>query len=178
MRSKRPTIILSALAAGALLLAACGDDDSSDASTQGTESTAADATTTTAGGSLAGEGTIAVATSDALGEHLVDSEGRTLYLFDKDTGTAATACTGGCAGTWPPLTAAQPTAGEGVDEDDITVGGADQVAYYGHLLYYFSGDTAPGDANGVDIPNWHAVDPEGNAITGDSPAMTDSSGGY
>jgi predicted lipoprotein with Yx(FWY)xxD motif len=160
---KRPAIILSALAAGALLLAACGDD-SSDTSTEGTATTVADATTTMAP-AAGGSGTLAVATSDALGAHLVDAQGRTLYVFDKDTGTDTSACTGGCADTWPALKEASPTAGTGVDEDDITVGGGGQVAYYGHLLYYFSGDAKAGDAKGVDIPNWHAVDAEGNAIS-------------
>jgi predicted lipoprotein with Yx(FWY)xxD motif len=176
MRTKPPTIILSALAAGALLLAACGDD-SSDTSTEGTGSTVAEVTTTTAAGAQAGEGTIAVATDDALGAHLVDADGRTLYVFDKDSGSDTSACTGGCTSTWPALTEANPTAGDGVDADDITVGGADQVAYYGHLLYYFAGDTNPGDAKGVDIPNWHAVDPDGNAIS-DAPADDMNGPGY
>jgi predicted lipoprotein with Yx(FWY)xxD motif len=40
----------------------------------------------------------------------------------------------------------------------------DQITYHGHLLYYFVGDQAPGDINGVGIPDWYAVDPAGNAI--------------
>ena len=38
-----------------------------------------------------------------LGTVLVDGRGRTLYLFEKDKGTAST-CYGACASVWPPLT--------------------------------------------------------------------------
>ena len=47
--------------------------------------------------------TIAVSNNGNLGKILVDSQGRTLYLFQKDTGTMS-ACTGACAIDWPPLT--------------------------------------------------------------------------
>jgi hypothetical protein len=49
-----------------------------------------------------------------LGTVLVNAQGRTLYLFKKDTGTAST-CYGGCAAAWPPLTAKKAVAGTGVD---------------------------------------------------------------
>jgi predicted lipoprotein with Yx(FWY)xxD motif len=38
-----------------------------------------------------------------LGDVLVDSHGRTLYLFDKDRG-AHSSCFGTCAAVWPALT--------------------------------------------------------------------------
>ena len=50
-----------------------------------------------------------------LGRILVDSHGRTLYLFKKDHGTRS-ACFGACATAWPPLRATgKPTAGNGVN---------------------------------------------------------------
>ena len=56
--------------------------------------------------------TVDVARS-GLGNVLVDSRGRTLYLFKKDSGTKS-ACTGACARFWPPLRATgKPTAGTG-----------------------------------------------------------------
>ena len=55
-------------------------------------------------------GTVRVANT-GLGKVLVDSQGRTLYLFEKDSGTTS-ACSGGCATEWPPLRASgKPTAG-------------------------------------------------------------------
>ena len=47
----------------------------------------------------AGQGTVDVATS-VLGQ-IVDSQGRTSYLFAKDTWTQSE-CTGACASAWPP----------------------------------------------------------------------------
>ena len=45
---------------------------------------------------------VGVADNGDLGKILEDGQGRTLYLFAKDTGTTST-CTGPCAGQWPPL---------------------------------------------------------------------------
>jgi predicted lipoprotein with Yx(FWY)xxD motif len=60
-----------------------------------------------------------------------------------------------------------PIAGEGIDADKLgTADGIEpnQVTYNGHLLYYFIGDSAAGDTNGVGIPKWFALDPNGDAI--------------
>ena len=47
-----------------------------------------------------------------LGKILVNSKGRTLYLFQADSGTTS-ACADACAVAWPPLTSATPKAGKG-----------------------------------------------------------------
>jgi predicted lipoprotein with Yx(FWY)xxD motif len=173
--------LLAAVLAGSLLAAACGDDDDSTATADDAPS-AADTTgvdpyggSSRAGGdgeesedgaTTEGSATVAVASDDSLGDHLVGPDGRTLYLFARDDGTT-TACTGGCAETWPPLVAASPSAGEGVDAGELSTADGiepDQVVYHGHLLYYFAGDEAPGDVNGTAIPDWFAVDPSGEAI--------------
>src|SRR6266576_3195260 len=58
--------------------------------------------------------TVAVAKT-GVGKVLVDSQGRTLYLFQKDSGTTS-ACTGACASAWPPLRAnGKPTVGGGAN---------------------------------------------------------------
>jgi len=110
-----------------------------------------------------------VATDPKFGQILVDSQGRTVYMFDKDMGTT-TACTGGCAAAWPAVVAAgTPVGGTGVDSAKLgTAQGqvAGQVTYNSHLLYRFSGDTKAGDANGAAIPNWHPVTPAGTAASG------------
>jgi len=166
--------VVAVVAAFGLLLVACGDDGGDEDGTTTTEAAAASTTApedgaTTAdpyGGGTAAEATVSVADHDELGPLLVGPDGRTLYLFTEDEGTT-TACTDTCADNWPPLVAAEPTAGEGVDQDELgTAMGieADQVTYHGHLLYYFAGDEAPGDANGVGIPSWFAVGPDGEAI--------------
>src|SRR3954469_10736281 len=49
-----------------------------------------------------------------LGKILVDSKGRTLYLFKKDKGTTST-CFGACATNWPPERATRkPTVSSGL----------------------------------------------------------------
>ena len=95
---------------------------------------------------------------------LVDSRGFSLYVFANDTaGSGASACNGGCASAWPPLTADHTlTAGPGLTgelgtltRDDGTV----QVTYDGLPLYFFANDQAPGDTNGKEIPNWSLAQP-------------------
>ena len=160
--------LLSALVVAGAVLTACGSDDNG-ASTSATTTPADVTTSESASPTTSGAATVMVAADPVLGEYLVDSEGRTLYLFTQDQGTT-TACSGGCADNWPPIVSDAPTAGDGVDPAQLgTADGIEpnQVTYHGHLLYYFAGDQAAGDTNGVGIPDWYAVDPAGDAIETD-----------
>jgi predicted lipoprotein with Yx(FWY)xxD motif len=127
------------------------------------------------GGSATGvpDATIA-AKSNKLGTILVDADGRTLYLFEKDKGTAST-CYGACAGAWPPVTTdAKPIAGTGIDAAKLGAtkrkDGVSEVTYGGHPLYTFAGDAKPGDTNGQDIDQfgaeWYVLAPTGKQIGG------------
>ncbi len=99
------------------------------------------------------------------GQVLVGPNGRTLYLFEKDSGTTS-ACSGACAAAWPPLTAAgTATAGSGVTASKLSVSNG-QVVYNGHLLYYYAADAAAGDAKGIGIPSWFPVNADGNKVGG------------
>ncbi len=173
---------LLALPVLALTLAACGDDSDSSSTTAApaitiaTTAAAADTTAPAATGDTTG-GATGGATGDAgialadtsLGSILVDGAGRTLYLFTADSPTA-TACAADCLANWPPLPAsAAPTLGAGLDAEDFTTvtaaDGTEQVSFYGHPLYYFAGDAAPGDINGQGVGGkWYVVDGEGNAV--------------
>ena len=107
----------------------------------------------------------------AAGTVLVGVDGKTLYMLDKDNSGTTSACVGPCATIWPALTAtAKPVGATGIDKSKLTVAmqadGRNQVVYAGHLLYFFSGDTVPGDAKGLGIPGWHAVSPEGAPVGG------------
>jgi predicted lipoprotein with Yx(FWY)xxD motif len=87
-----------------------------------------------------------------LGRILVDSHGRTLYMFLKDT-RGRSRCSGACASNWPPLTTAgRPRAGSGVSARLLGTtrrrGGARQVTYAGHPLYRFIGDSRSGQTLG------------------------------
>lgn len=102
---------------------------------------------------------------------LVDARGRTLYLFERDT-AGMSSCTGQCATYWPPLVGSQPQAGGGVKASKLTTvtrpDGSSEIAYNGHPLYYFSGDTKPGQTRGEGInafgATWYVLGPSGNRM--------------
>jgi predicted lipoprotein with Yx(FWY)xxD motif len=117
----------------------------------------------------------------SLGTILIDSQGRTLYLFKADSGTQS-ACSGACATAWPPLPATgNPTAGAGLTASKLgTITRSDgnrQVTYNGHPLYLFVKDQKPGDVTGQGVTAfgaaWFALTPSGTQATAPAP----SSGG-
>lgn len=111
--------------------------------------------------------TIKVATT-SVGTIIVAANGKTLYAFDPDgTDTSTAHCTGGCAGLWPALTRpGKLVAGKGLDATKLTVGGGKQVAYNGHLLYFYAPDATPGATGGQGVGGvWHVVGADGNPIT-------------
>jgi hypothetical protein len=104
---------------------------------------------------------------------LVNSSGRTVYLFKGDSGMKS-ACTGACATAWPPLLAiGNPTAGSGLAASKLGTitrsDGAKQVTYNGHPLYTFIKDKKPGNVNGEGVTafgaSWFALSPDGNQIS-------------
>jgi predicted lipoprotein with Yx(FWY)xxD motif len=90
---------------------------------------------------------------------LVDQNGMTLYMFDKDVANSGkSACNDACASNWPPLVAE-----EGATPDDkfsiITRDdGTKQWAYDGKPLYLYRADKQPGDREGDNFRDiWHVV---------------------
>ena len=129
--------------------------------------TAATAAATPAATTAAGAATVEAKPVGSLGTVLVaGSNGMTVYSFTmdvKDSGKSA--CVATCIANWPALTVAAgsaPVAGAGVTGTLGTITRADdgklQVTYNGKPVYFFGGDTAPGDAKGV-YPNWEAIKP-------------------
>ncbi len=82
--------------------------------------------------------------------------GKTLYTLKP----SSTACTSACLKVWPALTVpagAKPKAGAGVTASKLgTVkrNGVTQVTYGGKPLYFFTGDSAAGQVNGVVTDTW------------------------
>ena len=105
----------------------------------------------------------------SLGEILA-SDGATLYAFLPDDAGAST-CSGDCAVAWPPLEAAGDlTLGEGLDAGDFATAprseGGEQVTFFGWPLYFYSGDSAPGDVTGQGLGNsWYVIAPDGTLIS-------------
>ena len=118
-----------------------------------------------------------------LGKILVNSKGRTLYLFQADSGTTS-ACTDACAAAWPPLTSPTPKIGKGAKASLASTAtrsdGKPQVIYNGHPLYTFSGDKKAGNTNGQGVNAfgglWYVLSPTGTAITS-TPSTSGGSGG-
>jgi predicted lipoprotein with Yx(FWY)xxD motif len=106
---------------------------------------------------------------------LTDSAGRTLYLYTRDKGTKSE-CYGACANLWPPLTATGPVtiSGKYTVPRDLGVttrtDGTKQVTYGGHPLYYYAGDTAPGQTEGQGVGGvWFLIGPIANVMNGTKP---------
>jgi predicted lipoprotein with Yx(FWY)xxD motif len=122
--------------------------------------------TTAAPSAAAGPQTIRVdvATSSGL-TVLTGADGLTLYTFAPDRANASN-CANDCAEAWPPFTIQDGDvleAGDDLTETLTTFSRYDgtlQVAYDGAPLYYFSGDTAAGDATGQGIGDaWFVAEP-------------------
>jgi predicted lipoprotein with Yx(FWY)xxD motif len=186
---------IALLISGTLAVAGCGGSSSSSgeggvygSSEEGTTATQASKEEST-GGSYGGEtggrygegastspsggGAASVSTGSAsgVGTVLVDSNGMTLYYFEKDKkGTKTSACNGACASAWPPLTTsgaakamsrAKSSQMGTIERSD----GTTQVTYAGWPLYAYTADTAPGEANGTDVKafggSWYPLHPNG-----------------
>src|SRR5690625_7360576 len=81
-----------------------------------------------------GTAQVAVEESSGWGPHLVDGEGRSVYIYLEDEEAAdGTACVDICENNWPPFLAEDVQAGEGVDEGvlgtDISLQGSYHVSY-------------------------------------------------
>jgi predicted lipoprotein with Yx(FWY)xxD motif len=122
-----------------------------------------------------GAATAKVATRrTTLGTVLVDGRGRTLYLFEKDKGTASS-CDGACASVWPPLTTSGRATGTGLRH--VRLGttrrhdGKTEVTVAGHPVYTYAGDRQPGDVTGEGLDQfgakWYVLAPNGHKIDHD-----------
>ncbi|MFI5227059.1 MAG: hypothetical protein ACHQ3P_10335 [Candidatus Limnocylindrales bacterium] len=160
MAAHRSTVISLSAGLLALVLAAC-----TSASTPAP--TAAPAAGGGSGGGASSGATVSTA-STSKGTVLAGSTGLTLYTYAKDSMNTS-ACSGGCATAWPPLTvpAGQaPTAGSGVTGTLATLTRADgtvQVTYNGWPLYYWKGDKAAGDVTGDGVNSFAVATPGASA---------------
>ena len=117
-----------------------------------------------------GSATISLSTT-ALGDIIVEDEGKTVYAFTPDSAGTST-CYDQCEQKWPPLIAedgATLTAGPGLDASKLTTvdrtDGTKQVKYGDWPLYYFAGDSKAGDTNGQGVgTKWYVVDATGAMI--------------
>jgi predicted lipoprotein with Yx(FWY)xxD motif len=118
--------------------------------------------------------------STSLGRVLVDSHGKTLYIWAHDHGSKST-CNGDCAEYWPPLiTRGMPQAMGGVNQSLLGMSrrsdGRMQVTYAGHPLYGFVQDAKRGQVKGEGLTGfggrWDPISAAGRAVRKASNDMT------
>ena len=119
--------------------------------------------------------------NSSLGQILADSRGRSLYLFEADTGTTSKCTSAGCVAEWPPFIAGgKPQVGAGLAANQLgtttRADGQQQVTYSGHPLYYFAGDSQPGSTEGQGLNDngglWYVVRTDGTESTTPDSART------
>ena len=177
-----------AAAAGAVLLGAglagCSSSSSSTSPSTPTGTTSSPSPSATG---TAAAASIKTATNSTLGTILVNSAGDTVYRFDADSASPPTShCTGSCAAIWPPVPAgsASPVA-QGLAQSELgsitRSDGTKQLTVAGWPVYTYTGDTAPGQANGqhlnVNGGTWWAVTTSGARASASAGAPSSSSTG-
>ncbi|GAA5067221.1 SCO0930 family lipoprotein [Streptomyces similanensis] len=191
--SWRSASLVATAAAVLALTTACGQDGAPAAGSQNVGATAAadglggaGVGAGTGGGTGAGNGygadgqqgsaaksagRLAVTDSAELGRVLTDSSGMTLYRFDEDTAEPPRShCDGDCATAWPPVPAADATAGAGVDKamlgEVIRADGSKQLTIGGWPAYRYAKDTEAGEISGQGVGGkWYALAPDGKKAT-------------
>lgn len=166
----------------ALLVAACSTGSSGTAAAGSSSPAGASSSSAAAGGSGS---TVITTVSSSAGTFLANSSGHAVYLWTKDS-SGMSACSGACAGAWPPVTTTGTVtaSGEAKSSDLSTItrsDGTKQVTYDGHPLYFFSGDSGPGMASGQGNDGfgakWWLVSPSGSDVTSAVSAFTKSGSG-
>ena len=171
----RPATVGSLIATSVLLLAACQYGAGGNPSPSSAASSAPGSSPGSAPSTAAGTLAVNVAQTDA-GDALSGAGGMTLYINTNDTEGTST-CTGGCATAWPPLLGdgSQIAAGDGVTGTFGTAtrdDGSQQVTYNGQPLYYYGGDSAPGDSTGDGVGGvWFIASP-GEDASASQPAVS------
>ncbi|HEV8685954.1 MAG TPA: hypothetical protein VGQ84_01670 [Gaiellaceae bacterium] len=110
--------------------------------------------------------------SSAYGKILFDGRGRALYAFTRDP-RGRSVCNGACAEAWPPyIVPGRPGASRGVKPGLLgttrRAGGKLQVTYAGRPLYYYVGDTKPGQVRCQNVREfgglWLVMRPDGRLV--------------
>jgi predicted lipoprotein with Yx(FWY)xxD motif len=130
------------------------------------------------------------ASVSGVGNVVVDGRGRTVYILTSGDHTNAP-CTdaSGCTKLWPdlPLPGGMSAAAAGTGIKASLLGtmklsdGETYPTYRGWLMYEYTGDSGPGQANGEGIKSfggtWYVLNPSGNPITSKS-GGSGGGGGY
>jgi predicted lipoprotein with Yx(FWY)xxD motif len=125
-------------------------------------------------------------TDEANPQIVTDTQGMTLYRFDKDTANPPKSnCDGDCATAWPPLLVKSPGKIYTAGVDPSVVGYVEradhtcQVTINGWPVYRFAMDKRPGDVLGQGVKGtWFAVDAQGGKAAVAQSTSTQAGSGY
>lgn len=125
---------------------------------------------------------ILVAHKPGIGMYLTDTSGRTLYVFTKDSAGTST-CRGSCLAQWPAFSADPVNAPSALQPGDFSslsrADGVRQTAFKGMPLYYYTGDTKPGDVKGQKFNFvWFAANVTGVTVIPTLQTLSPSYGSY
>jgi predicted lipoprotein with Yx(FWY)xxD motif len=171
-RLRKGLVLAAGAAAVALTVAACGSSSSG--------GSGAGATPPASSPAAAAAALKTGSTPD--GTVLVDSTGRTVYVFANDA-MGKSNCSGTCLQYWQPVVAsAMPEAGTGVTAHLGVItrsDGTKQLTVKGWPVYTYTGDSASGEANGQGVTLngglWWVVSPSGAWIKTKASAKPSSS---
>lgn len=116
--------------------------------------------------------TLSVADNASLGKKIiVDAAGKTVYMYVPDGSSKTSTVSAGIKASWPPVRppGGPQTVSSELDsthlQTEMQVDGSSQLAYNGHLLYYYAGDAAAGDAKGNGLGSvWYALGADGEKV--------------
>jgi predicted lipoprotein with Yx(FWY)xxD motif len=188
-------LLYGSLAVGAVAaVAACGSTSSSTAASSGGSQSAATSAPASSSSASSSPGiTVSAKSVAGVGTVLVNGQGQTLYMLTSEKGGKITCVDdNGCTKIWPdnelPKGMTSATAGSGIQTSLLgTVknsAGELYVTYNGWPLYTYSGDNAPGQANGQGITSfggtWYVLSTSGNPVTSShqQSGSTSGSNGY
>lgn len=160
---KRVASVTGVVVLGLAGLTACGGNGYGSGSSSSSSSAPASAP---AGGTAK----LATATVGSLGKVVVDGNGRTVYVFDKDS-KGKSNCEGGCLAQWPAVAAGSGAPQlSGIDASLVSTitrsDGSKQLALNGMPLYVFAQDSQAGQAKGQAFGGlWWAVAANGQKVT-------------
>jgi len=158
----------------AVALGACGSSSKSNASSSSTTASATTGPysygTTSPTTATAATSSVALKVTTIPKLHksvLVDSSGKTVYLYVPDGSSTSSKVPAALKAIWPAATttSTSPAVSSGLAQDKVRVNSVHQISYNGHLLYTFSGDAKAGTANGQGLGKiWYVVSPNGTPI--------------
>lgn len=161
---KRVASVTGVVVLGLAGLTACGGGNGY-GSSSGSSSSSAPASTP-----AAGTAKLATATVGSLGKVVVDGNGRTVYVYDKDS-KGKSNCEGSCLGLWPAVPGGSGTPQlTGIDASLVSTitrsDGSKQLAINGMPLYLFIQDAQAGQAKGQAYGGiWWVIGADGKKVT-------------